>query len=106
MKRIFGMVVILGGLSLAGCVGGGYAFYATTPPPRSAILNSAASPQVPDSCGSTATGVTTAGATPGWRDAGIVLRVRGQCGWPVAGKLATADTTIETAAGAKPAQPD
>jgi len=33
MKRILGMVVILGGLSLAGCVGGGYAFYATTPPP-------------------------------------------------------------------------
>jgi len=32
MKRILGMTVILGGLSLAGCAGG-YAFYATTPPP-------------------------------------------------------------------------
>ena len=33
MKRTLGMAVILGGLSLAACVGGGYAFYATTPPP-------------------------------------------------------------------------
>jgi hypothetical protein len=32
MKRTLGMVVILGGLSLTGCAGG-YAFYATTPPP-------------------------------------------------------------------------
>lgn len=38
MKRILGTAVILGGLSLAclsltGCAGGGYAFYASTPPP-------------------------------------------------------------------------
>jgi len=33
MKRTLGFILILGGLSLAGCAGGGYAFYATTPPP-------------------------------------------------------------------------
>ena len=33
MKRTLGIAVILGGLSLAGCAGGGYAFYASTPPP-------------------------------------------------------------------------
>ena len=33
MKRTLGLILILGGLSLAGCAGGGYAFYATTPPP-------------------------------------------------------------------------
>ena len=32
MKRTLGVAVILGGLSLAGC-GGGYAYYASTPPP-------------------------------------------------------------------------
>ncbi|HSP66452.1 MAG TPA: YXWGXW repeat-containing protein [Bryobacteraceae bacterium] len=32
MKPIMGMAVILGGLSLAGCAGG-YAYYASTPPP-------------------------------------------------------------------------
>ncbi len=32
MKRILGMAVILGGLSLAGCAGG-YAYYASAPPP-------------------------------------------------------------------------
>jgi len=32
MTRILGTAVILGGLSLAGCAGG-YAFYATAPPP-------------------------------------------------------------------------
>lgn len=33
MKRTWMMAVILGGLSLAGCAGSGYAFYASTPPP-------------------------------------------------------------------------
>jgi len=33
MKRTLGMVVVLGGLALAGCAGGGYAYYANTPPP-------------------------------------------------------------------------
>ena len=33
MKRTLGMAVIIGGLSLAGCAGTGYSFYATTPPP-------------------------------------------------------------------------
>jgi len=33
MKRMLGMAVILGGLSLAGCAGGGYSYYATTAPP-------------------------------------------------------------------------
>jgi WXXGXW repeat (2 copies) len=33
MKRTLGMVVILGGLSLAGCAGRGYAYYASAPPP-------------------------------------------------------------------------
>jgi len=34
MKRTLGLAVILGGLSLAGCVGReGYAYYANTPPP-------------------------------------------------------------------------
>jgi hypothetical protein len=33
MRQTLGMAVILGGLSLAGCAGGGYGYYATTPPP-------------------------------------------------------------------------
>ena len=33
MKRMLGMAVILGGLSLAGCAGGGYSYYATSAPP-------------------------------------------------------------------------
>jgi hypothetical protein len=37
MKQTLGIVVILGGLSLAGaltgCAGGGYGYYASTPPP-------------------------------------------------------------------------
>jgi hypothetical protein len=32
MKPILGMALIVGGLSLAGCAGG-YAYYASTPPP-------------------------------------------------------------------------
>ena len=43
MKRILGAVVVLGGLSLAGCVGG-YAYYASTPPPPLRVEARLASP--------------------------------------------------------------
>lgn len=46
MKRTLGMAVILGGLSLAGCAGGGYAFYATAPPPAIRVEQRGVAPGV------------------------------------------------------------
>ena len=46
MKRALGAIVILGGLSLAGCAGGSYAYYATTPPPPIRVESRGVAPGV------------------------------------------------------------
>jgi hypothetical protein len=43
MKRTLGFAVILGGLSLTGCAGG-YAYYASTPPPALRVETRGAAP--------------------------------------------------------------